>query len=287
MSTHDTTLLIDAGNTRVKFGLLVRGAAQREPLSLALAHAELDRLPEWLATLPAQPVAGVGVNVAGEALARRIDALLERHCGTPSRWVRSSARAAGILNLYDEPVQLGSDRWVALLGLAARTHHAAVLASFGTATTIDTLGPVQSTLQPEGVRRFEGGLILPGPDLMLRSLANGTAQLPYAEGDVTALPRNTHAAIRSGVAAAQAGAVLRQWQVAHEALQVAPQLYCTGGGWPLVADEVKTGLARCRAAARLAPEAVHWLDAPVLDGLASLACETAAKSASHTAGNGA
>ena len=273
MNAAQATLLVDAGNTRVKFGLatLAGSSATRSLHTLALAHAELEDLPAWLAGLACRPAAALGVNVAGAELAQRLDALLTQQCQTPVQWVRSSAAAAGVANLYDEPSQLGSDRWVALLGLASHTPQAALLASFGTATTIDTLGPHLPKPGSGAARRFEGGVILPGPELMLRSLASGTAQLPYAQGAVTPLPRNTHAAIRSGMAAAQAGAVLRQWRAAMSALQAVPQLYCTGGGWPLVADEVAAGLARCRNDLGLPPEAPQWLDAPVLDGLASLA----------------
>lgn len=275
MTAHGITLLIDAGNTRVKFGWLQHSDGQREASPLALAHAELDRLPAWLATLPVLPEQALGVSVAGPAIAQALEHTLQQQ-GAPVRWLRSSARAAGIVNLYDIPEQLGNDRWVALLGLGDRTSTAAVLASFGTATTVDTLSP-QAAARSGTVgrasreRRFEGGLILPGPELMRRSLATGTAGLPYAQGSSVAFPRNTHAAISSGVAAAQAGAVLRQWRCAYEQLGVAPHLYCTGGGWPLVAGEVTAALAGAQADLGLPPLPPQWLDAPVLDGLARMA----------------
>src|SRR5690606_35880849 len=120
-------------------------------------------------------------------------------------------------------------------------------------------------------RRFEGGIILPGPELMLQSLANGTAGLPYAERDSVMHPRNTHAAISSGIAAAQAGAVLRQWRAAIELLGEAPQLFCTGGAWARVSGEVAAALARAQADLGLPACGPQWLDAPVLDGLAGLA----------------
>jgi len=271
-------LLIDAGNTRVKFGWLEPGGMRREPVPLALAHAELDGLAAWLAALPARPSGALGASVAGAAMTAALDALIERHCGLPVRWQHSTASAGGVLNLYENPASLGTDRWISLVGLAARTPAAALLASFGTATTVDTLGPSrerESGGAPAG-RRFEGGLILPGPELMRRALANGTAGLPYAEGDSTGFPRNTHAAISSGIAAAQAGAVLRQWRSAIETLGVAPELYCTGGGWPLVAGELAAVLARNQADLGLPAQAPRWLDAPVLDGLASLAAAATA-----------
>ena len=64
---------------------------------------------------------------------------------------------------------------------------------------------------------FQGGLILPGLQLMRAALAGNTAALPLAAGAWRALPRNTHDAIVSGSLAATLGAVERMFrQVAVE-----------------------------------------------------------------------
>jgi len=96
-------LLVDAGNTRIKFGWLDRSDMRREPAALALAHAELDRLRAWLEQLPAPAAGARGVNVAGAAMAARIDSIVESHSGHRVQWSCSTARAADIVNLYDEP----------------------------------------------------------------------------------------------------------------------------------------------------------------------------------------
>lgn len=277
--TSAATLLVDAGNTRVKFGWIRPGHCMREPETLALAHSELNRLPDWLAQLPMVPEACLGVSVAHAAVATAVEESVARETNVAVQWLRSTAQAAGLVNSYDAPEQLGYDRWIALIGLSKHTSAVAVLASFGTATTVDTLGPAPgapvqldaSGSSATGGRIFEGGLILPGPELMRQSLAAGTAGLPYALGASVAFPRNTHSAISSGIAAAQAGAVVRQWRHALEHLGSAPKLYCTGGGRPLVETEVAAGLLRAQADMGLAEEAPVWLDAPVLDGLAALA----------------
>lgn len=293
--SKDITLLVDAGNTRVKFGWMRSGSPRREADILALPHDALKDAGPWLASLPGSPQAAVGVSVARAHVVAQIEELLLTQCGVSLRWLRSGPSAAGVENLYEQPEQLGNDRWVALLGLSQHARSAAMLASFGTATTIDTLGPCRLAVDckpassatdeaPDkarlqgaedssllALRAFEGGLILPGPELMRQSLALGTAGLPYAMGESTDFPRNTHSAISTGVAAAQAGAVLRQWRTALERLGEPPRLYCSGGGWPLVADEVQAGLQRLQTdlgLPRLAPE---WLEAPVLDGLAVMA----------------
>lgn len=271
MDSDGVILLIDAGNTRLKFGWVRWGNDRREPGILALPHAELEQLPAWLETLPSRPTGALGVNVAGVEVAARVEAVLAAQGCRAVRWVAPTSEAAGIINSYENPTQLGTDRWVSLIGLARHTTGGATLASFGTATTVDTLGPHHATASERGMRRFEGGIILPGVELMRQALANGTAGLPYATGVSTLHPRNTHAAISSGIAAAQAGAVLRQWRAAIDVLGEIPGLYCTGGGWPPVREEVTASLARVQADLGLPAMAPRELEAPVLDGLAVLA----------------
>lgn len=206
-------LLIDAGNTRIKW----RVVAPAQPLDVlaegALEHAQVDALGTIRAMHP-ELTRMYGCNVAGSAIAARISAAC---AGLDVGWLTSTRQCAGVLNRYDAPAQLGADRWAALIG--ARHVHAGpcLVVTAGTATTVDLLSA-------EGV--FLGGLILPGVALMLQSLAHGTAQLPFAEGRFALQPRRTADAIRSGCLQAQAGAVERMFrQIAH-----APDARCLLGG---------------------------------------------------------
>lgn len=186
-------LCLDAGNTRLKWGVhdgrawCVRGAC---------AHA--DRV-ELAAALPAGIERIFACNVAGGAVAARIEGLAAT-LGLPLTWFRSSAACCGVVNGYDNPLQLGADRWAALIG--ARGLHAghALVVMAGTATTIDRL---------DADGRFRGGLILPGLELMRQSLAHNTAGLPEARGSYRDLPTNTDDAIISGVLQATLGAIER------------------------------------------------------------------------------
>ena len=266
-------ILIDVGNTRVKFGWLDPATGKREAQTLALRHADIAAmLPSWLAQLAAPATAAIGVNVAGTAAAQNLDAIFQRHHGIEIQWVTSQAQAAGIRNAYEVAAQLGADRWVSMIGLAQHTECAAMLATFGTATTIDTLSPLPANTT-DTARLFHGGLIFPGPALMRSSLAAGTANLPEANGTATPFPTHTHQAIVSGIAAAQAGALLRQWREGLEKFGRAPLVFSAGGGWGLVEDEAQRLLARAQADMNLPQQSITWLAAPVLDGLARLALE--------------
>src|SRR5690606_1760176 len=142
----------------------------------------LAQLPAWLQQLSDRPHAALGVSVAQPAMAASLDALLTQHFGFSARWIQGEPQAAGVRNAYDNPAQLGADRWVSMLGLAQHASASApsILATFGTATTIDTLCPVHDASAPDTRFRFAGGMIFPGPALMRSSLATGTARLPQA-----------------------------------------------------------------------------------------------------------
>jgi type III pantothenate kinase len=271
-------ILLDVGNTRIKVGWTHRETAQREPVPFAVCHADIGQLSQWLHALPSPVHAAWGVNVAGEIAALAVRDLVLEHTGKAVQWISSRPCAGQVHNKYQVPAQLGADRWVSMVGLAQRASQERfsaaadastplMLASFGTATTIDTLGPAT----PAGHRDFEGGLILPGPQLMRTSLSAGTANLPCASGAAADYPVHTHQAIITGIAAAQSGAVLRQWRTGVERYGRPPRVFSSGGGWDLVKDETQGVLRRAQRDLGLPLEPIEWLSAPVLDGLACLA----------------
>ena len=218
-------LLIDAGNTRVKWALAAPGAPAGEWLSAGAAlHAELDAAA---AGWHGQGVTSALVsNVAGAAVRARLAALL---LPIATEWFASSADRAGLSNGYREPERLGCDRFAAAIGARALAPgQALVVATCGTATTVDAVSN-------DG--RFIGGMILPGLALMAGALASNTAQLPQALPGAAPPPQfadNTHDAIVSGCLSAQAGAIERAVAAHDGALCI-----LSGGAAPYIAPALK------------------------------------------------
>ncbi len=152
-------LLIDAGNTRIKWALVDDGAALGVwRASGAVSHAELNHLPaSW------QPFAvtrAIVANVAGAKLRDQLQLMIPT---TAISWFSSEAQLCGLRSAYRNPRQLGCDRFAAALGARAlEPGKALIVATCGTATTIDAISA-------DGV--FLGGMILPGLGLMASSLA--------------------------------------------------------------------------------------------------------------------
>lgn len=265
-------LLIDIGNTRIKFGYALTGSAHLQPHTLAVTASELTQLSTWLAHYQLHPKRALIISVAKPEVEQLVLSLLHAiHC--EAIWLNSLSYCPLLHNGYDQPEQLGADRWFALIGVL-QTHLATtrplIHASFGTATTIDTVLPATATQKAI----FNGGLILPGPQLMYESLATKTAKLGYGIGNMDSFPNNTRAAISTGIASAQAGAVMRQWQLVYE-LQVGPPLLvCSGGGWELVQQEVERAHAYQRHQLALPAECIYYQPTPVLDGLAYMATQS-------------
>ena len=215
-------LLIDAGNTRVKWALADTGAAPGVwAASGAALHAELDTLAAGWA---GQDVTRVIVaNVAGAAMQARLRALLPPAARLD--WFASLPVLGGLRNAYRNPAQLGCDRFAAALGARALAPgQSLIVATCGTATTIDAIGA-------DSV--FLGGMILPGLGLMASALARNTAQLPQiAPGARLAqgFADNTDDAIQSGCLGAQAGAIERACALHGGALCL-----LSGGAAPFIA----------------------------------------------------
>jgi type III pantothenate kinase len=212
-------LCIDAGNTRIKWG--AAPAAQAPFGSWAatgvLASSETARLGDALDALPARHFAlAVVSNVAGAAVRERIAQALDGRVGR-IEWAAGRARQCGVTCGYDDPAQLGSDRWAALIGARSLGERACLVVSAGTATTVDAL---------DAGGRFLGGLILPGLHMMRQALRRDTAQLADTEGRHLRFPRSTPDAITSGALEAHAGAIERM----RAALEPGAPCLLTGGG---------------------------------------------------------
>jgi type III pantothenate kinase len=204
-------LLVDIGNSRIKWAL-----AEKD---LWLHQGSAD-ITDWVVMQQAwagmpQPRKVVVSNVAGRQAEERIRIICAAWSCTVE-FVTAQARQCGVTNRYDQPVQLGSDRWAALIGAWHQLRTACLVVSLGTATTIDALSA-------DG--EFLGGLILPGIAMMKSSLSAGTAQLMATTGNWVEFPRNTADAIASGAIQATVGAIRQQYHLLGQ-----PAAYCVLSG---------------------------------------------------------
>ena len=219
-------LLIDIGNSRVKWGLHDGLDWQGKG---AVLHQEVSHMSSvWCLPTISEVFA---VNVAAE----RLRHVVQQNVACEINWVMSERQRDGVVNHYRDLGQQGPDRWLAVI--AARQHYQSdlIIACAGTALTIESL-----TENGE----YLGGSILPGYGLMLSSLRRGTAKLNAPAKLVEGIPQATEEAIAAGVMDALSGAIerarLRLSQYTGRAL---PEVVLTGGDATRIAPSLAIPVA--------------------------------------------
>jgi len=217
-------LLIDIGNTRIKWARLEQGTLQPQS---AAPHADwtAQKFVEVLGPACVDARRVWVSNVAGPRMAQVIRAGLAQTRQIEPEFVIATAIAGGVRNAYSQPAQLGVDRWLAIIGAHALERGSVCVVSVGTAMTIDGV---------DGSGRHLGGVIVPGPDLMMSSLLQNTSDLAERARQGSTVPGlfadNTLGAIRQGAEHAAAALVERAVAVMQEELHEMPKLVLTGGG---------------------------------------------------------
>lgn len=215
-------LTLDLGNSALK---LVDWRAAPTLVSLAWTS-------DWEGSLRAA-VAGAGGGralISCVAAARDLDRVTAI-CAQGGLEVSTNPEVGLRTDCHEEHT-IGRDRLYAALGVWQASGASAIVVDAGTALTVDALRGAADG----GV--FLGGAIAPGPELLARSLAAGTADLyeVQARADAPALGKRTLDALTAGVSVGFRGAaqeLIRQ--VAREAqFSMEVPVWLTGGAAPLL-----------------------------------------------------
>ncbi|WP_235075909.1 type III pantothenate kinase [Marinomonas profundimaris] len=182
VSAVDRVLVVDAGNTSVKFTAFEDESivwVQRDECRLESAHFSPDRI-YFASVRSKEQSALLHADIQAE--------YPNAHWST----LTSQAQACGVRNAYIEPARLGIDRWLG----AVAAHHTAkgdvVVVDAGTAIKIDIVNRAGIHL---------GGYITPGLAMMEEALLSNTAKIRYGAHEVVAgsgLPDSTARAVTEG-----------------------------------------------------------------------------------------
>jgi type III pantothenate kinase len=217
---NELKLLIDQGNTRLKWVLARDGQLDEDSLGRG-SFEEFVRAFGPEAT--DRPGSVLLSSVADSEQAEKLVGFCDRRWSVETSVLESTSIRAGVHNSYAEPSMLGVDRWLAVVGAVARYGNPTVIWDLGTATTLDAVNDSGQHI---------GGMILPGPETMLKALRRDTRlKVPTSLDSAGSIPgRSTAECIRNGVFAAQVGA-LNQFLRTFSASELSePSLVVTGGG---------------------------------------------------------
>ena len=189
-------LLVDAGNSRLKWACLQRGKRSKQFAEDYTQNTADTFVGQLLKHYNAQKSPNtrirkiILVSVLGDTFTAKIQQTCQQF-NIQLHIVRSQASAYGVTNAYEEPQRLGADRFVGLIAahnLLKKQHR--IIVSCGTAVTIDAM-----TVDGQHL----GGLILPGLQSFSDNLIRKAALLTAPTASQTRLfAKNTADAIASG-----------------------------------------------------------------------------------------
>jgi len=218
-------LLVDIGNTRLKWALLQDGGLVT---GRALVNQQITRhelVETWNMLTPPEHLAIACVS-SSPLLELVLAVAVELWPAIKIVQVSSQAHAFGVHNAYQQPEKLGVDRWLALVAVRNLYQKPACIVDCGTAITVDLI---------DADGKHQGGLISPGLTLMKKSLAVGTAALQFHETNYDFGPANfTEAATYSGTLAAAVGLIEHVLTKQSNAMS----LILTGGDADIIARQL-------------------------------------------------
>ncbi|MDH3714869.1 MAG: type III pantothenate kinase [Gammaproteobacteria bacterium] len=207
-------LALDIGNRRLKWGCW-------EGAGFAAAGAFDWRGVDSLDGLPSEtPARIVACNVAGPEIAQRVQNFCALRWDLVPAYLKTRRSCGAVTCAYDDPGELGADRWAALLGVHALYGSDVCVIDCGTAVTMDVITAAGKHL---------GGAITPGLAAMRGALDRNTHQLTDAHALPELLARNTRSGIQGGTLWGLAGAIDRLIDEAGRLSGLRPSCVITGG----------------------------------------------------------
>lgn len=249
-------LLVDIGNTRLKWSLWAQGAHTRSGAFVyepPMFNRNLDF--EWRGL--AAPVRVLVCNVAGAKLADALYDWVKNRWQLHTEFTKAQKQGYGVTNSYPRADRLGADRWIALVAARHLVGAAPVcVVDCGTAITADVLDASGQHL---------GGLIAPGLAVMCNALSRdtagvGTLHQTFPPPELT-LATDTQNGVLVGTRLAAAALLDRVMDDAQRRLGTAVNGVMTGGDAPALLPLLHTSF-------RHEPQLV-------LDGLARIAEDAA------------
>ncbi|MFL1404038.1 type III pantothenate kinase [Marinobacter sp. M1N3S26] len=244
-------LLIDAGNTRIKWQLRDKGQVLHSGAGLL----ESDQLFEGITPAHWRKLSSVAVStVRSEAARRDLENTIATYTRLPVRFFWTRRKFGSLTCAYEDASTMGADRWHALIGAWDMIGGACVVVDAGSAITLDWIDDRGGHL---------GGYILPGRDMMVASLRQSTARVMFDDSQAvvnTTPGRSTAECVFHGVS------WLIQALASELGRQVAIPVLVTGGDGSLIKKALDTAGPDSLAVSRLCPGLV-------LDGLALVEAE--------------
>jgi type III pantothenate kinase len=236
-------LELDVGNTAIKWRCLAMGGAV---LNSGRLVGDVQGVDELL--LPDINLVRIA-SVAHSDREEQLKSLLVSS-GVKYLVATSQVECAGLRSAYEDASKLGVDRWLAMVAAFKECRGACVVIDAGTALTIDVV---------DAHGQHQGGYILPGAELLLKVLNDGTGKVRFGQESARTIAPgiNTDTCVHNGKWLSLLGAVWLALKEADLIIGGRYDVFITGGD----------GLA-LKELGGAAAESWRFSESLVLDGLA-------------------
>lgn len=163
-------LLIDAGNTRLKWQLWQQGGVVHQGACMFDGSEWLNELAFYSPQIEHVAVSTVVSEARRDLLVANLGGISD--VDVTFHW--SEAKRGGLVNSYADFSRMGADRWHAMYAAWNQKPAAFAVIDAGSAITIDYVA---------GNGMHLGGYILPGKQMMLRSLRQDAARIGFEVSD--------------------------------------------------------------------------------------------------------
>ena len=217
MSSSKPDLLIDHGNSRIKWALSGAGTWSRgEPIEYRGNETDFSALESLEA-----PQSILLSNSAGPQALACLEDFCKSQWDLKPKMLCAKAAQCDVTNSYVDPESLGSDRWLAMIAARQLCEGPLAVIDCGTAITCDALSA-------EGV--FLGGVISAGLETAAQALLSKAAHLDLDEMRYTGVfNTDTSSAVGSGSLVFAVGGIERVLTEFQAKLGEEFQVLTTGG----------------------------------------------------------
>jgi type III pantothenate kinase len=182
-------LLLDIGNSSINWAIEEQGAFSSTGF-FSYKKTDFENDIQALASFN-KPDNILVSNVAGVPILNLLNNWTQQNWQLQCRQPKVSKQFKELKNSYYDPEQMGLDRWLAMIAAWENFQTAICLVGCGTAMTIDLIDENGNHL---------GGYIVPGVELMQKTLVNNTEQIDITLKNISSLEcaNDTQAAVTNG-----------------------------------------------------------------------------------------
>lgn len=239
-----TELFIDVGNSRIKFAIVDEGRYEYIGGFMLATDSLSNDFVEIFTLIDCDDVEQVYVSSVASIEQEHMlaDAVNEYWAVFPI-FLKSQASCCDLTNGYENPFQLGVDRWMAMIALHAKTTKPFIVVDAGSAITLDAVHNSSHL----------GGFIVPGLTMMRDSLAQKSDKLgiecrkmgelnfsDHAENEAHLLARNTTEGVCVGTLYMAASFVNYMISDLETSLHCNFKVYVTGGDGLALSELINT-----------------------------------------------